>query len=44
VENKVIKRIRNLEKNSHPPVDWKAEINRLAKRVKWLSKQINKRR
>ncbi len=44
MESKIEKRIKNLEQNSHPPVDWKAEINRLAKKVKWLSKQINKRR
>ena len=39
-KNEIIERIKKLEKNSHPPVDWEKKIDFLAKRVKKLSKLI----
>ena len=44
MKNDIIERIKRLEKNSHPPVDWEEKINKLAKKVHWLAQQITKRR
>ena len=37
---KIMERIRRLERNSHPPVDWDKKINDLAKKVKKLEQLI----
>ena len=39
---RIMERIRKLEKISHSPVDWNAKIDRLANKVKKLSQLINK--
>tara|TARA_R100000664_G_C2636908_1_gene63765 strand:+ start:307 stop:441 length:135 start_codon:yes stop_codon:yes gene_type:complete len=44
MDDKIIERIKKLERESHPPVDWEDKINKLAKRVKILAKLISKRR
>ena len=41
-KDKVIERIRKLEQDSHPPVDWEGKINALARKIKKLSKLITK--
>ena len=37
---RVMKRIRNLEAVSHPPINWDKEIEKLAKKVKKLEQLI----
>ena len=37
-KNDIIKRIKKLEENSHPPVSWKDKIDNIIKRVDELTK------
>ena len=39
-KDKIIERIKRLERISHPPVDWEEKIINLAKKVKRLSRLI----
>ena len=39
---KIMERIRRLEKNSHSPVDWEMKIDALAEKVKKLEQLIIK--
>ena len=41
-EEELMERIRRLEADSHPPVDWSDKIDELAKKVKKLEQLINK--
>ena len=37
-KNDIIKRIKKLEENSHPPVSWKDKIDNIIKRVDELTR------
>ena len=39
---RIMERIRKLEKDSHPPVDWGRKIDELAKKVKKIEQLIIK--
>ena len=39
---RIVERIRRLEKDSHPPVDWGKKIRYLANKIKKLSQLISK--
>ena len=40
MESKIIERIKKLEKDSHPPVDWEEKINKLSERIKKMTNLI----
>ena len=41
-QEELMERIRKLEADSHPPVDWDRKIDELAKKVKKLEQLITK--